>query len=99
MSAYQGMKEYRQTAVLHSSGEYVWGMAHTNGIESFWALRTRGYYGTCHHFSDKHMQRYVDEFSTRHNRRDRSTPEQIHHSIISTHGKLGYSNLTAWALD
>ena len=30
----------------HSISEYVNGMAHTNGIESFWALLKRGYHGT-----------------------------------------------------
>ena len=40
-------------------------MAHTNGIESVWAVLKRGYNGTFHHMSGKHLQRYVDEFSFR----------------------------------
>jgi len=40
-------------------------MAHTNGIESVWAALKRGFYGTYHHFSRKHMQGYVDEFAFR----------------------------------
>ena len=40
----------RHEAVKHSVGEYVRGMAHTNGIESFWSLLKRGYYGTYHHY-------------------------------------------------
>ena len=35
-------------AVKHSVGEYVNGQAHTNGIESFWSMLKRGYYGTYH---------------------------------------------------
>ena len=35
----------RHEAVKHTVGEYVRGMAHTNGIESFWSLLKRGYYG------------------------------------------------------
>jgi DUF2075 family protein len=31
-------------------------------IESVWALLKRGYHGVFHHFSDKHIGRYVDEF-------------------------------------
>ncbi len=34
--AYSGLTRDRE-AVKHSVGEYVRGMAHTNGIESFWA--------------------------------------------------------------
>jgi hypothetical protein len=31
-------------------------------LESVWALLKRGYHGVFHHFSDKHIGRYVDEF-------------------------------------
>ena len=58
-------KTYGHEAVKHSVGEYVKGMAHTNGIESVWAVLKRGYNGTYHHFSAKHLQRYVDEFAFR----------------------------------
>ena len=58
-------------------GEYVDGMAHTNGIESFWALLKRGYHGTYHRMSAKHLQRYVNEFSGRHNVRTRDTLDQM----------------------
>ena len=40
-------------------------MIHTNEIESVWAIIKRGYTGTFHHFSMKHCQRYVDEFTFR----------------------------------
>ena len=40
-------------------------MASTNGIESVWALLKRDYYGTFHHFSKKHIDRYVNEFTFR----------------------------------
>ena len=38
-------------AVKHSAGEYVRGMAHTNGLESHWALFKRGIDGVYHHIS------------------------------------------------
>lgn len=66
-SGYVGIKGYSREAVNHGVGEYVRGQAHTNGIESFWALLKRGHYGTFHHMSVKHLHRYVNEFSTRHN--------------------------------
>jgi len=37
------------------------------GIESFWALLKRGYYGTHHWWSKKHLNRYVSEFAYRQN--------------------------------
>lgn len=65
--AYRGLREYRHLAVRHSAGEYVRGRASTNGVESFWALLKRGYYGTHHWWSRKHLNRYVSEFAYRQN--------------------------------
>jgi len=93
--AYCGMGEYAHEAVEHSVGEYVREQAHTNGIESFWALLKRGYVGTFHHFSEKHMGRYVDEFATRYNRRDWDTIAHIDQSLRNASGVLGYKALTA----
>ena len=64
-------------AVCHSVGEYVNGMAHTNGMESFWATLKRGYHGTFHHFSEKHMGLYVGEFAGRHNTRRLDTIDMM----------------------
>jgi hypothetical protein len=54
--------DFIQLAKNHSAKEYVNGMAHTNSIESVWAVLKRGYNGTFHNISTKHLQRYVDEF-------------------------------------
>lgn len=67
-------------SVNHSVGEYVRGQAHTNGVESFWSMLKRGYQGTYHQMSAKHLQRYITEFAGRHNVRDLDTLEQIRHS-------------------
>ncbi len=57
--------DYRHGVVKHSVAEYVNGQAHTNGIESMRAVLKRGYHGTYHHLSAKHLHRYVNEFSYR----------------------------------
>ena len=94
-SAYQGMP-FDHEAVNHSAGEYVRGMAHTNGIESFWAMLKRGYHGTYHHMSEKHLDRYVAEFSGRHNVREADTIDQMDNLVAATVGKrLMYRDLIA----
>ena len=40
-AAYRGLPNHE--AVRHSVGEYVRDQAHTNGLESFWAMLKRGY--------------------------------------------------------
>ncbi len=68
--AYQGLLNYKHEAVNHSVGEYVKGMASTNGVESFWALLKRGFYGIYHQMSEAHLDRYVNEFCFRQNTKD-----------------------------
>ena len=75
-SGYQGM-DFDHEAVKHSAGEYVRGDVHTNGIEAQWSMIKRGYYGTFHHFSEKHAPRYIGEFAGRHNIRDMDTADQM----------------------
>ena len=94
-AAYRGMR-FKHEAVKHSVGEYVDGMAHTNGIESFWALLKRGYHGTYHHMSEKHLGRYVNEFAGRHNERSRDTLDQMQLIVDGMVGKrLRYKELIA----
>ena len=56
---------YEMERVNHSAGEFVRSAAHTNSIESVWAVLKRGIYGTWYHVSDKHLGRYVNECSFR----------------------------------
>ena len=90
---YQGMPFEHET-VKHSISEFVNGMAHTNGIESFWSMLKRGYHGTYHHMSEKHLGRYVTEFSGRHNDRTSDTIDQMRFIVDGMVGKrLRYRDL------
>ena len=64
-------------AVKHSVYEWVRDQAHTNGVESFWSMLKRGYMGTFHRISKKHLNRYVTEFVRRHNIREEDTIKQM----------------------
>ncbi len=93
--AYLGIKRPHAT-VKHSAREYVHGMAHTNGIESHWAMLKRGYVGVYHQMSVKHLDRYVTEFSGRHNDRPRDTATQMAAMVLGSNGKrLRYEDLIA----
>jgi transposase-like protein len=72
---------YNHIRINHSAGEYVRDMAHTNGIESFWAMLKRGYIGIYHYMSAKHLHRYVKEFSFRHNTAQIGTMDFIAQTI------------------
>ena len=93
--AYHGLP-FPHEAVNHGAGEYVRQQAHINGMESFWSMLKRGYHGTYHHMSPKHLDRYVTEFSGRHNDRDADTVDQMRHIAEGMCGKrLRYRDLIA----
>ena len=75
--AYVGLEGYSHETVKHSVGEYVREQAHTNGIESFWALLKRGYLGVYHRMSEEHLRRYINEFSFRWNLTDENTMTKV----------------------
>ena len=57
------------SAVDHAHEEYVRGEAHSNTVESYFAILKRGVYGTFHSVSQAHLHRYLAEFDFRYNRR------------------------------
>ena len=61
---------YEHSTVNHSHLEYVAGLTHTNSIENFWSLFKRGLVGSFHQISEKHLDRYLNEFCFRFNARN-----------------------------
>ena len=92
--SYNRLPAARHESVNHSAGEYVRGQAHTNGIESFWAMLKRGFVGVYHQMSPEHLNRYVSEFEGRHNQREADTIDQMASMVRGLDGKrLKYADL------
>lgn len=90
-TAYSDLGGLLYDTVKHS----VDGMVHTNGTEASWALLKRGYYGTHYRMSKKHLQRYVNEFSGRHNVWRSDTQDQMKQAVVGFVAKrLTYNRLT-----
>lgn len=90
-------KLYPHSAVSHGKGQYVKDDAHSNSAESFWALFKRGYYGTYHNMSKKHLQKYVDEFVYRFNNRTVEIADLFANAVnlVSEAQPLPFKKLTA----
>lgn len=90
------MLGYAHESVAHSVGEYVRGRVHTNGIESFWAMLKRGYIGVFHHFTWKHLHRYLNEFEARWNFGQMTNSQRVDAMLESVSGlRLTYERLIA----
>lgn len=60
---------------------------HVNTCESFRALLKRGVHGTYHHWSVKHLHRYLSEFDFRFNMRKASDGERTLEMLKGFEGK------------
>ena len=86
--------------VHHDVSEYVRGMAHTNGIESFWAMLKRAHKGTFHWLSSKLLHRYLSRFCGRHNIRLWDTAGQMAALAAAMVGhRLPYRELVSGSRD
>ena len=99
-SGYQGLGGlfYGHESINHSGGEYVRDGVSTNSIESVWAVLKRGLHGVYHHASEKHLARYVNEFTFRLNDGDvkRHTTERLASLVTASFGpRITYKELTA----
>lgn len=95
-TVYHGLKKvYDHDTVNHSMRIYVTGDVHTNTIENFWSNLKRGVYGIYHQMSDKHFERYLNEFAARFNARTTDPYQRIEDFLSKSEGGLLYKNLTA----
>ena len=89
--AYRNLKwGCKHTYVKHSHKEYVKNDTHTNSIESFWATFKRGYIGVYHYMSKKHLQRFINEYTFRHNNR---LADKFEKSFCNIKNRLTYKEL------
>jgi transposase-like protein len=77
------------STVNHTAKEYARGRVSTNTIESSFAILKRGLHGTFHSVSEKHLQRYADEFDFRWNYRSAMGYEDSARAAIALKGIAG----------
>jgi hypothetical protein len=86
-------RDIPHSKVRHSAGEYVRGEIHTNTVENAFSLLKRAVIGTYHQLSIKHLQRYLNEFSYRFNRREDADRFEQTVSRMMRIGAMPYSKL------
>jgi transposase-like protein len=80
-------KEFTHETVHHAAGEYVRGDVHINTAENYFSIFKRGMRGVYQHCSEKHLQRYLDEFDFRYNGRDIEDVERANLALKGASGK------------
>ncbi len=94
--AYASLTGFPQHEIVnHAKGEYRKGDAHTNSIESVWALLKRQIIGIHHAVSPKHLDRYVGEMTWRLNNRALTAQERFNALFSAMEGRLTYAALIA----
>ncbi len=88
-TGYQGLdKTFSEHEVInHKAGEFARGDVTTNSAESWISLLRRGVYGTFHHVSEKHLDRYVQEFVFRWDHRNITDGERMTMAVSKVQGK------------
>jgi len=97
-TGYQIDEVYGHRQVNHGAKEFSRYGVSTNSIESVWAVLKRGLHGVYHHASEKHLGRYVNEFTFRLNEGDvkRHTLDRLASLVTASFGqRLTYKGLTA----
>lgn len=74
---------------------WVRGEVHTQNIDGFWSLFKRGLIGSFHQISVKHLQRYLDEFSSRSSNRHEEESFALVIANMVIQARLKYKDLTS----
>lgn len=91
---YRGLSRiFKHKFINHGEGQYAKDGVHTNSIEGFWSLLKRGVVGIYHSMSDKHLQKYIDEFVFRYNTRDMSENYRFDRMLNNINSHLTYNEL------
>ncbi len=70
---------------------------HTNGLENAWSLFKRKIYGIHHWVSGEQLDRYLAEFTFRHDRRAMSESGRVNALLEQIEGRLTYKALIVHA--
>ncbi len=85
-----GREFSRHERVFHKHGWYVNDRGFTtNNIENFFGIFKRGVYGTFHHISEQHLQRYLNEFSFRYSNRSGRGVSDVDRAALTLKGIEG----------
>ena len=84
---------YQHETVNHAKGEFVKGLAHTNGFENTWSHFKRGIGAIQIHISKKHTDKYLNEYSFRLNTKYLTDFERFTKWFDYCGGRLTYQEL------
>lgn len=92
-------REFAEHGVVnHRSGEHVRGDITRSTVVSSFAILKRGLYGTFHSVSEKHLQRYCNEFDFRWNYRQKLGFNDLARTDLALKGKrLAYQRTNGLA--
>lgn len=91
---YRGLEKlFGHSFIKHNEKEYVKGDVHTNTMEGFWSLLSRGVMGIYHSWSNKHLQKYLDEFVFRYNTKHLNEGDRFNLMLSGLANHLPYQTL------
>jgi transposase-like protein len=86
-------RHVRHATIKHKRRQYVKGDVYTNTVESAFSLFKRALAGSFHQVSIKHLQRYLNEFGYRFNRRETADMFEQTVARMAGIGAMPYSKL------